>query len=216
VVEGVGGRRERSWLISRCVARSAAKLTPAVTWLGGDIGQSLEEIGVPTYVIDRAGRVRWLNRRARELFGDLRGSSFTELVAPESEQRALTVSQKLLGTARTTDRMLTLRTAAGVRMPVEVHSVVLGNGERVVGVFGLVEVIGEPEEPGRMRRRGLTPRQAEVLQALARGCSTAQIAAKLGIERETVRNHVRGVLRALGVHSRLQAVAEARRRGLVD
>ena len=79
-----------------------------------------------------------------------------------------------------------------------------------------VELIGEPEEPGRIPRRGLTPRQSEVLQAPMRGCSTPQIAAKLGIERETVRNHVRGVLRALGVHSRLQAVAEARRRGLVD
>jgi len=31
-----------------------------------------------------------------------------------------------------------------------------------------------------------------------------------------VRNHVRGVLRALGVRSRLEAVVEARRRRLID
>jgi DNA-binding CsgD family transcriptional regulator len=42
-----------------------------------------------------------------------------------------------------------------------------------------------------------------------------QIADALGISRETVRNHVRGILRTLGVHSRLEAVVEAHRRGLL-
>lgn len=199
------------------MARAGAKLTPTVTELGGDIDLSLEEIRVPAYLLDRHGRIRWLNSRARELFGDLQGRPFVEVVAPEGERRARTAfAKKLLATARTTDYEIMLRTAGGTRVPAEVHSVVLGSGERVVGVFGLVDVAGQPAEPGKMPPRGLTPRQAEVLQALARGCSTAQISALLGIERETVRNHVRGVLRALGVHSRLQAVAEARRRGLVD
>jgi DNA-binding NarL/FixJ family response regulator len=31
-----------------------------------------------------------------------------------------------------------------------------------------------------------------------------------------VRNHISGVLRNLGAHSRLEAIAEARRRGLID
>jgi DNA-binding CsgD family transcriptional regulator len=63
---------------------------------------------------------------------------------------------------------------------------------------------------------GLTPRQFEVVRALARGASTAQLAEEFNLSRETVRNHVRGILRALRVHSRLAAVAEARRRGLID
>jgi hypothetical protein len=64
----------------------------------------------------------------------------------------------------------------------------------------------------------------DVAQAAAKLTSTA---AELGgeidqafeeiriITEDTVRNRVRGLLRALGVHSRLQAVVEARRRGLV-
>jgi DNA-binding CsgD family transcriptional regulator len=61
----------------------------------------------------------------------------------------------------------------------------------------------------------LTPRQREVLVLLGEGLSTAAIAARLGLSKETVRNHVRAVLQELAVHSRLEAVVEARRRGLL-
>jgi DNA-binding NarL/FixJ family response regulator len=56
----------------------------------------------------------------------------------------------------------------------------------------------------------LTPRQAEVLRLLEHGRSTSQIADQLHLSQETVRNHVRHLLRALGVNSRLEAVAVAR------
>ncbi len=58
-------------------------------------------------------------------------------------------------------------------------------------------------------------RQNEVLQLLGEGASTDQIAAALHLSKETVRNHVRYVLRALGAHSRLEAVAVAHRQGLL-
>jgi DNA-binding NarL/FixJ family response regulator len=50
-----------------------------------------------------------------------------------------------------------------------------------------------------------------VLRMLEAGRSTAQIASELHISTETARNHIRGLLRALGVHTRLAAVAVARR-----
>jgi DNA-binding CsgD family transcriptional regulator len=62
----------------------------------------------------------------------------------------------------------------------------------------------------------LTPRQHEVLLLLARGYSTNQIAETLSLSRETVRNHIRGLLRALRVNSRVGALVEGRRRGLID
>jgi len=61
----------------------------------------------------------------------------------------------------------------------------------------------------------LTPRQRQILAQLARGHSTEQIAASLGVAPHTVRNHIRRLLYALGVHSRLEAVALAVREGLV-
>ena len=61
----------------------------------------------------------------------------------------------------------------------------------------------------------LTPRQQEVLNLLGQGGSTEQIAAQLHVTTETVRNHIRHVLKALGAHSRLEAVVVARQQGLI-
>jgi DNA-binding NarL/FixJ family response regulator len=68
------------------------------------------------------------------------------------------------------------------------------------------------------RRRaqvGLTPRQHEILVLMSEGRSTKQIAAELWLSPATVRNHVAATMTALGTHSRLEAVAVARRAGLL-
>src|SRR6266581_5912877 len=61
----------------------------------------------------------------------------------------------------------------------------------------------------------LTSRELEVLRLLAGGTSTTAAAESLGISTATLRAHVQAVLRKLGAHSRLEAVAEAARLGLV-
>jgi DNA-binding NarL/FixJ family response regulator len=91
---------------------------------------------------------------------------------------------------------------------VEISAVPLMNGERVVGVFGLFE--GHPDDEPKALHPHLTPRQVEVLRLLEQGRSTKQIAAELHLSTETVKNHIRRLFRALGVHSRLEAVAAAR------
>jgi len=78
----------------------------------------------------------------------------------------------------------------------------------VVGVFGLIE--DRPDDTPTAPHPHLTLRQVEVLRLLEQGHSTKQIAAELHLSTETVRNHIRRLLRALGVHSRLEAVAAAR------
>jgi DNA-binding NarL/FixJ family response regulator len=61
----------------------------------------------------------------------------------------------------------------------------------------------------------LTPRELEVLQSLADGKSTAEIAQALFISPRTVRTHVKSVLAKLGVHSKLEAVTMALRYGVI-
>jgi DNA-binding NarL/FixJ family response regulator len=61
----------------------------------------------------------------------------------------------------------------------------------------------------------LTARELEVLQLLAEGASTAQASDQLGISTATFRAHVQAILRKLGAHSRLEAVAEAARLGVI-
>ena len=61
----------------------------------------------------------------------------------------------------------------------------------------------------------LTRRQLEILVLLDEGRTTAQIAKALWVSPSTVRNHITAILRGLGAHSRLEAVATARRAGVL-
>jgi PAS domain S-box-containing protein len=186
--------------------------------LGGDIDEALSDIRIPAFILSRDGLIRWQNASATELLGDSRGRHFSSVIAAESVHDARTeFAKQVVGTARTSDRDVVVRRRDGRRFRAEVHAVSLEDGRQVVGVFGVAKVTtSPPAPPPRSRREALTPRQYQVLAELARGASTEQMMASLGVSRETVRNHVRGVLRALGVHSRLEAVAEGRKRGLID
>ena len=63
---------------------------------------------------------------------------------------------------------------------------------------------------------GFTPRELDVLRLLAEGLDTANLALRLGIAPHTVEWHVSHVIEKLGVHSKLQAVIAAARRGLIE
>ncbi len=66
-----------------------------------------------------------------------------------------------------------------------------------------------PRLSTRTNQIGLTTRQLEVLELLAKGLSNAEIANRLSTSPKTIDHHVSAVLAKLGVHSRAQAVATA-------
>ncbi len=88
-------------------------------------------------------------------------------------------------------------------------------GESVVNPALLARVL-----PRLASRRSpsehLTRRELEVLAVMASGASNQAIAGQLFISRDTVRNHVASILQKLGAHSKLEAVALALRRGILD
>src|SRR5262249_29364522 len=189
---------------------TGAVAVEALKAMGADMEDALEHVNVPSYVIDRVGVVRWMNRAARTLVGDQVGRQFTSVVAPEETRRTRELfARKILGNTEVTDASVVVVDTDGARVAVEISSVPLWRGEHVVGVFGQVSDV--LEEPPPHPELHLTPRQAEVLRLLERGRTTTQIADELQLSRETVRNHVRHLLHALGASSRLEAVAVARR-----
>jgi DNA-binding CsgD family transcriptional regulator len=186
-----------------------------------DVLEGLERVGVPSYLADREGRIRWLNEEALSTFGDARGRLLSSLAAPDHAQRSREqLAKKVIGGVLRTDFEIDVIGRNGKRTTWCVSSVPVRRDRTVVGVFGVARPCGvtgreRAAGPGAASGSRLTPRQREVLTLLADGASTTQIAATLGLAEETVRNHIRQLLRRLGVHTRLAAVAYARREGLI-
>jgi len=176
---------------------------------------ALDQMPIPIWIVDLKGRIQWMNLAAKGLFGDSIGSHFSRLIAPErvNETREL-FARKILGSLQATRRTTVLTAVAG-RVRAEVMSVPLRAHGEVLGVMTVARADGTEESPAvdSAAQPPLTPRQHEVLELLATGLSTKRIAAQLGIAEETTRNHIRMLLRELGVHSRLEAVVLAFRSG---
>jgi DNA-binding NarL/FixJ family response regulator len=62
----------------------------------------------------------------------------------------------------------------------------------------------------------LSRRESEILQKVAYGASTKEVAHDLGISPHTVKTHLERIFEKLGANDRAQAVAIALRKGLVD
>lgn len=80
---------------------------------------------------------------------------------------------------------------------------------------GLIQLSSRASAPDPRDVPALTPRQLEVLKLLAEGRSAREIGQGLYLSEATVRNHVRSLLQALGAHSQLEALAMARKLGLL-
>jgi ATP/maltotriose-dependent transcriptional regulator MalT len=69
---------------------------------------------------------------------------------------------------------------------------------------------------GRATAGGLSPREVEVVQLIAKGCSNPRIAERLFISDHTVHRHVANILGKLNVRSRSAIVARAASLGLLN
>lgn len=177
------------------VDSSPSRLRALEQVLEGPLLASLKLLPVPAWIADGDGVVRWMNAAATSLLGDKVGVRLRRGVTPAAAESRRTRLPLADGTSE-----------------VELASAPLRSGRSVVGVLSIVR--GGPTRRAprdKQPRPRLTPRQREVLELLARGRSTRQIAADLRIAEETARNHVRLLLTELRVHTRLEAVVAAYR-----
>jgi DNA-binding CsgD family transcriptional regulator len=192
---------------------------PSHVPIRADLARALEEVAVPAYVLSREGRIRWLNRRALDLIGDVVGQPFSRVVVRENVNLARTEFARMLLGETNSECELTIQTIEDVRLVVRISSTPLWEAGRISGVFGLAySSAGRDSRSAGLGLSGaqhLTARQFEVLVLLADGLGTTEIAERLGVADETARNHIRALLSQLGVHSRLAAVVRAYRLGLL-
>jgi len=95
----------------------------------------------------------------------------------------------------------------------------VAQGESLMAPSVLRKVLDEfahRAEERELPHEGLTPRELEVLQALARGLKNEEIAQELFITEKTVKSHLGSVFSKLGVNDRSQAILYAIKHKLVD
>jgi len=76
-------------------------------------------------------------------------------------------------------------------------------------------ILAELEEGPDRSASPLTPREEEVLQLIADGCSTSEVASGLFISGKTVKNHLASIYEKLEARDRTQAVLSAVRSGII-
>ena len=76
-------------------------------------------------------------------------------------------------------------------------------------------ILAELEDGADRPPSPLTPREEEVLQLIADGCSTSEVAAQLFISGKTVKNHLASIYEKLEARDRTQAVLSAVRSGII-
>ncbi|MDQ6935873.1 MAG: response regulator transcription factor [Actinomycetota bacterium] len=98
---------------------------------------------------------------------------------------------------------------------------VVADGQSLISPSMAVKLIAEFKQMSRPDRDRiptprLTDRELEVLRLVATGVNNREVAKRLFISENTVKNHVRNILEKLQLHSRMEAVMYAVREKLLD
>lgn len=128
----------------------------------------------------------------------------------------LTISEKdqdLLGTLAAGADGYLLKNAEPEQLCQAIRQVAAGQGALSPEVTGRVMKVAASQ--GKPATVTLSPREQEVLAEVAQGATTAEIAATLVISKNTVKTHIRRILKKLEANNRTEAVARAAALGLL-
>jgi PAS domain S-box-containing protein len=172
--------------------------------------------GDPLFTVDPSLTVRSWNAAAERLTGvsaaEAVGRRCWEVLGGVGEDGAVICHAGCANARLARERFpipshsMLVRTSSG-RARVDVSTISLRDGRLLHVLVG--------RRP-RASTLALTPRQREVLELMSERRSAKTIAERLGVAETTVRTYIRLILRELGAHSQLEALAKARRAGLLQ
>jgi PAS domain S-box-containing protein len=149
---------------------------------------------------------------------ELVGREMTHLLPPEEHANVRAQLRRAVERGEPADFETSFVDASGQLRGVRVQHLPLKDADTIVGVLTLAFDVRRPpsEIIGLGRDPRLTLRQRQVLELIASGLSTAEVAKELTLSTETVRNHLRNASKELRAHSRVEAIATAERLGLLS
>jgi PAS domain S-box-containing protein len=181
----------------------------------------VDSLAVPASLHEADGRFVHVNSAAERASGHSRshliGKSFTDLLPIEARDEVIAHFRRAVELSEPTDFETVFIDRCGRRRGVRAQHLPVAADGAVIGVL-ILAFAGSPLSPVTERfehELQLTRRQHEILVLLDAGLSTSDMAKRLTLSTETVRNHVRSLLAELGVHTRVEAIAVARRHGLL-
>jgi DNA-binding CsgD family transcriptional regulator len=196
---GIAGIAEYRWLIGAADRIGEVVIGPygeAIetdsAWARGELGFWMWRAGLIGYAPERAATPFALQidgewRAAAEAWHDI-GCPYEEAMAlADGDQSALLASLEIL------DGLEARPLASLVR--------------RRLRERGVEHIPRGPRAATKADKAGLTSRQREVLELMARGLTNAEIAERLYLTKKTVEHHVSAILQKVGVDSRAKAVA---------
>jgi ATP/maltotriose-dependent transcriptional regulator MalT len=190
-------------------SRCGATLTRALQEFGFSIDSVFEQLGATVVFVDANGRIRWQNTVSMERVGDRRGTYFLDVIAPEHREMAQTEFLRLKFDPVTSSRReVVVIGPDGTRKRTLALSVPVATEDATAGIVSVGIPLNSKDDV--LEAPQLSTRLVETLELLTAGRSTPEIAAELGVAVETARNHIRRLFKALGVHSRVEAVARGR------
>jgi PAS domain S-box-containing protein len=186
------------------IVGQAGSLSEAREVLSTSVDVAIVDLGLPDgYGGELIKELRETNPQAQALV--LSASLERPEIARAVESGAAGVLHKSTGLDRIVEAVRTLKM-----------------GQTLLPLVDIVELMRfassrrEEEYEARRAIARLTPREREVLHALADGLNTKEIADRLCLSVTTARNHLGSIFAKLEVHSQLQALVFALRYGLVD
>jgi PAS domain S-box-containing protein len=181
----------------------------------------VDSLVVPASLHDVEGRFVHVNAAAERAAGksnaELVGGHFTDNLLPEVRRNVEVQFRRAAEQGEPTDFETVFVDASGHTRGVRAQQLPLRDGEAIVGVLILAFDVRHPLSTpvGPEQPPTLTARQRQILDLVASGLSTSEIARELRLSNVTVRNHLAHLLSEFDAHSRTEAIAAAQRLGLL-
>jgi PAS domain S-box-containing protein len=182
-----------------------------------------ERSGLCVARFDHSSRVEEANSDFCRQFGfsprEVRGIMFADLLHPSMREKITEQIGRLVHgqRARFADRIVALRSGDGAFNAELTGLAIHGDGGQVDGVMALVRPEKGEQVSKTVAGRGkklLTQMDARILEGVAAGITTPQLAATLYLSRGGVEYHVAALLRKLKVTNRAALISKAYSRGI--